>query len=774
MLLNQANTISTVRGLAKGINLTATKPKVPIRSASISVTSRSVRYPKRTSNKRGLISRTFCSTRINKEDKDKADKVEEKENIEIDEEKLKEEREEIEEASKDLEDVEEDDLPEEEEEPPVPLPPDTETVTGPSQKHEFQAETRKLLDIVARSLYTDKEVFIRELISNASDALEKLRHLQLTGGASEQSTSPFEIQIWTDPKSKTLIIQDTGIGMTKEELIGNLGAIGHSGSLDFVNKLENKSAADIIGQFGVGFYSVFMVANSVTVYSKSATTDKGYCWTSDGSGTYDIQEADGVARGTKIVIRLNDKSTQFAQKEAVETIIKKYSNFVGFPIHLNGKQVNTIKALWTMNKNDIKEEDHKEFYQFIAHSYDEPMFTLMYSTDSPINIRSLFYIGQQHSEKYGMGRMQSGISLFSRKVLIKPKAEGILPDYLRFVKGVVDSEDLPLNLSREHLQDSALVKRIGNVITKRVLKWLDEEAKRDPKKYNRFFEEFGSFLREGVCTDLTFKEDLAKLLRVESSHTKDGEYTSLDQYIERMDKDQKDIFFLCIPSRDLADTSPYYESFKAQKKEVLFLFTTIDDFVMTNLAEYKGKKLVSIESTKANAGDKPTTESSLSKEELKTFIEWMKDTLSGKVSSIKESTRLVESPAIIVDHDSASFRRMMKYVDPSRAPTMPKQQLEINPSHALVKRLNEIREQKPGLAKLVAEQIFDDALVAAGLLDDSRSMLPRLNKLLISVLETDDIPMEMSGKKKKSKAKEEKRETAFQEPMSAPTHSMDD
>jgi len=615
----------------------------------------------------------------------------------------------------------------------------TERATGPAHRHEFQAETRKLLDIVARSLYTEREVFIRELISNASDALEKVRHRQIVGKEIEDPNAPLEINLYVDEKAKTITFQDSGIGMTEAELIKNLGSIGHSGSLDFIKNASDPKAVDIIGQFGVGFYSTFMVGNKVVVYSKSATPgSKGYCWTSDGSGSYDIAEAEGVHRGTKITVYLNEKSTEYSHKDVVEKIIKKYSNFVTFKIALNGAQVNTLKPLWAMSKNQITEAEHREFYQFISHAYDEPMYHLHFGTDSPINIRSLFYIGQQHSEKFGMGRMESGINLFSRKVLIQSKAK-ILPDFLRFVKGVVDSEDLPLNLSREHLQDSGLIKRIGAVLTKRILKWLEDEARKDPVQYNKFFMEFGNFIREGVVMDWEYKEDLAKLLRYESSANPADTLTSFDDYIKRMPKGQEEIYYLIVPDRQMGETSPYYESFKARNTEVLFMYTPLDDFVMTNLNRFQGKKLVTVESADAikalkKLEDKKdvvdATPEKLSADQFKDLSSWIKKALEGKLSSITESERLRDSPAIVVDHISATQRRMMRFSDQGHAPALGKQQLEVNPSHPIIIKLNQLKDTDEPRAKIVVEQIFDNALAAAGLLDDARAMVPRLNKLL--------------------------------------------
>jgi len=617
-------------------------------------------------------------------------------------------------------------------------PPEShEKIIGESKKHEFQTETKKILDIVIKSLYTDKEVFVREIISNCSDALEKMRHTSLTGSVTMDPNENLEINVYTDPKEKTITIQDNGIGMTEKELITNLGRIGHSGSAEFLKNLA-KDSSSIIGQFGVGFYSAFMVANKVTVYSKSALPgSKGYCWTSDGTGSYDIAEAEGVSHGTKIIISLNSDSLQFAESEEIESIIKKYSNFVGFNIKLNGKQVNTIKAIWALSKDQVSEKDHNEFFKFISHSYTDPLYHMHYATDSPISIRALFYVPKQNPEKFGMGRTEPSINLFSRKVLIQQKAKEILPDFLRFVKGVVDSEDLPLNISREFLQDSSLIKRIKSVLTKRILKWFDEESRKDPKTYEKFFLEFGNFLKEGIVTDFGSKEDLGKLLRFESSNLSSPSTTSLDEYISRMPPEQKEIYYLCAPSRSAAESSPYYEGFKAQNREVLFLYSHMDDFVMTNnLMEYKDKKIVSAEVASPKQEDQSSSENSLTQDEINTLIKWMKGALEGKVSSIKSTNRLVDSPAIIAGHETTSYRRMMKYVDPQNSSPLPKQQLEINPNHQLIKKLFYCSISKPRLANLIAEQIYDNALVAAGLVEDARSMLSRMNNILSSALDS--------------------------------------
>ncbi|KAM9965937.1 hypothetical protein ACTFIR_006120 [Dictyostelium discoideum] len=620
---------------------------------------------------------------------------------------------------------------------------ETERVIGLSEKLSFQTETQKILHIVAESLYTEKEVFIRELISNASDAIEKVRHTQLTNASMiEDASIPFEIKISTDEDNKTLIIQDSGIGMTKDEMIKNLGKIGYSGSSDFIKKLgENPDKASIIGQFGVGFYSCFMVGHTIKIYTKSATAgSKGYLWESDGSGSYSITEAEGVSRGTKIIIHLKPSSYEYSKKSIVENIIKKYSNFVGFPIALNGTTVNTIKPLWTLNKNAISEEEHKEFYQFLSKSYDTPSYRVHFSTDTPLSIRSIFYIPSQHMEKYGMGKMEPGVSLFSRKVLIQQKANGILPEWMRFVRGVVDSEDIPLNVSREHLQDNGLIQRISSVLVKRILKHLNDEAKSDPEKFNVFMTEFGGFFKEGIITDFKWKDEISKLLRFESSNGSTASKTdavSLEQYVSRMKPEQKNIFFLSVPNRTVGLSSPYYEPFQLKDIEVIFLYNAVDEFVLTNVGHFGDKKIVSVESKEAEeflATNQDKKTETLSQDEIDKFLSWVSTIASDKVTQAKSTTRSISSPAIIIDHESANFRRMLKMVEPGKQHETPKQVVEFNMNHPIILKLVQQTESNPTIAKLVIDQVVDNAFVSAGLIEDNREMIPRINQLLDSLL----------------------------------------
>eukprot|EP01027_Heterolobosea_sp_BB2_P006782 GEZU01010189.1.p1 GENE.GEZU01010189.1~~GEZU01010189.1.p1 ORF type:complete len:657 (+),score=315.31 GEZU01010189.1:74-1972(+) len=596
----------------------------------------------------------------------------------------------------------------------------------------FQAEINQLMSLIINTFYSNKEIFLRELISNASDALDKIRYMSLTDNSVLESQRELFIHLIPDKVNKTLTIRDSGIGMTKADLVNNLGTIARSGTKAFMEALQAGADVSMIGQFGVGFYSSFMVSKNVRVYSRSMSADsKGYCWESNGDGTFSIYEAEGVQRGTKIVMTLKDTEKEFAIKQVVERIIKKYSNFVGFDIKLNGAKVNTVSAIWMKDKNEVTPEQHKAFFEYLTSHNDDPFYTFHFTTDVPLAIHSIFYVPKTHTEKYGMGRLDPGVNLYSRKVLIQSKAK-ILPEWLRFIKGVVDSEDISLNISREHLQDSAVVRKLNGVLTRRFLKFLEDQLKTDPMKYKEFYDEYSNFLKEGICTDMLYQEDLAKLLIFETSKTAPGEKISLEQYINRMKPEQKHIYYLTTPNRQFAESSPYFEAFKQSDTEVLFMYGAGDDFVMTTLQNYKKKKILSIESPEAEAKAENKADADvLTTEQSTELADWLVNhALKDHITSARPSERLVSSPAIISDHENATLRRVMRMVDSSRAPSLGKQKLEFNPSHVIIRKLYAAKTTNPELARVVAEQVYDNALVAAGLLDDSRSMLTRLNNLL--------------------------------------------
>lgn len=611
--------------------------------------------------------------------------------------------------------------------------------TATPQKFEFQAEIKQLLDIVIHSLYTEKEIFIRELVSNASDALEKFRHLQLTEKEIYDDKLTLEINVTTDDKAKTITIQDFGVGMTRAELVENLGTIAHSGSKAFLKALGESGAknSNLIGQFGVGFYSAFMVAKSVKVYTHSwRTGEPGQIWSSDGGGSYEVDDSDGERRGAKIVIELKDDCSDYAQDSTVKDILERYSAFVSFPINLNGKRVNTIQALWLRNKNEVKEEEYTEFYKFQAHAYDEPRLRLHFSADAPLAINALLFVPKENTEKLGFSRLEPSVSLYCRKVLIDAKPKDILPEWLRFLKGVVDSEDLPLNISREMMQDKSLIDKLNKVITKRFLKFLEEEAKNRPEAYADFYKEFGVFLKEGTALDFTHKDQIVKLLRFESSLTEKGKTTSLAEYVTRMGADQKEIYYLIGSSRAAIESGPYLEGFKARNLEVLFCYEAVDEYVMNSVREFDGKKLTAADHADVKLSDLPKPEGALPEADVKTLTQWLKDTLGERVSEVKASERLVDSPILALNADkfmSPHMRRMMKAMNKEGGESPLRVNLEINPRHAVIKRLFATHTTQPEKAKLVAEQLLDNALISAGLLEDATSMVARLNKLLESV-----------------------------------------
>ena len=608
--------------------------------------------------------------------------------------------------------------------------------TKPSS-HEFQAETKQVLDIVVNSLYKDKEIFVRELVSNASDALEKLRRLQLTEKEVGDDNLELEINVSTDDTKNQLIIQDFGIGMDEGELVQNLGTIAHSGSKDFLEALKSDGEKNeaLIGKFGVGFYSVFMVADKVQVFTKNWKKEAtGYCWESDGSGTYQIEEAEGQRRGAKIIINLKDDFSEFAKEDRIKEIIKKYSAFVQFPVSLNGEKVNTVDAIWMRSKKDITDEEYEEFYKFQSNDYEAPLMRMHFSADAPLEINSLLFVPKRNMEKMGLFRNENKVALHCRKVLIEAEPKGLFPEWLRFLKGVVDSSDLPLNVSRETMQDSELLRKLNQVLTKRFLRFLNEQSQKEEETYLAFWNEFGVLIKEGAATDFTYKEDLAKLLRFESTALDAGKLTGLDNYMDRMASDQEEILFLFGKSRESIEAGPYLEALKARGLEVLLCTEPVDEYVMQTIREYKEKKILSADSdeVKLEKIDQEEEGESLGKKDIKALCKWLKESLDDKVSDVETGDRLIESPVCIVGGDAmggASARRVMKMMQGPEGgmPGMPTPsvKLQINPKNSIIRGLSELKDKDEPTAKLVANQLLDNALASANLLDDPREMIAR-------------------------------------------------
>lgn len=630
------------------------------------------------------------------------------------------------------------------------------STTSQDNTYQFKAETKKLLQIVAHSLYSDKEVFIRELISNASDALEKLRFLEATREGLTNSKVdpeiPYKVVLSTDDVAKTFTIEDTGVGMTKDELINNLGTIAKSGSLAFLedSKMSSGEKANaIIGQFGVGFYSSFVVSNNVEVFTRSYSSEEttGYHWVSDGSGEFTVREVENLPRGTKIICHLKDDCLLFCNSSNVKKVAEKYSAFLNFPLFIKEKEadveVTTQKALW-VDKN-ASEEEHLKFFRFLNNtSWGEPFYTLSYHTDAPLSIKSLFYIPTDAPSRMFQSGSDVGVSLHSRRILVNKAANSIIPKWLFFIKGVIDCEDMPLNVSREVMQDSQLVKKLSNTIVARILRFLNDESTKNPEKYKTFYEKYNYYLKEGVLDEShksgQFKDNLLDLLRFETSISEPGSLKSLQEYLDEMKPNQKNIYYFCVNSREMAMSSPYIEPFKRSGISVLLLFDDIDEFLAMNIQTFKEKKLVAIDSQDEEIeGDfeasKQDTEVSLNEYQRKKLSEFIKTSLGSKVQDVKFSERLVDSPAVVTGFLSPALRKVMKATmkgspDASSSLSNLPATLQLNPNHKVNVAIFKLIEVNAETAKVLVEQLYDNASVAAGIVDDPRVMLNRLNKLL--------------------------------------------
>lgn len=618
------------------------------------------------------------------------------------------------------------------------------TTSTTPEKREFQAEVSQVLDIVINSLYTDKEIFVRELVSNASDALEKLRHTQLTESEIHQPELPLQISLSADEEAGTLTITDHGLGMTREELHENIGTIAHSGSKAFIKSLEESARKEsaLIGQFGVGFYSAFMVADEVKVYSRSWRPGaENLIWTSDGKTGYEIEESpEELERGCRIVLKLREECKDFSKIDEVRTILENYSSFVPFPIMIGEERVNKIEAIWRKKKADISDEEYTEFYKFNAKAYDEPRYRMHFSSEMPIEINALLFVPKDNTELWGMGQMEPGVSLYCRNILIDDKPAGLLPEWLRFLRGVIDSADIPLNISRESMQDSSLVRKLNRVVTKRFLKFLDGEAKDDADKYREFYSKFGRFLKEGVVVDYEHREGLSKLLRFESSMTDPGTFTGFEDYLTRAKDGQDKIYYLTGADRASVEAGPYLEALKSRGLEVIYFLDNIDEYLLQHLRDFDGKELVSAASSDLELDDDDSIVlegEPLGESEMEALCEYLKSELGEQVDKVAAGKRLVSSPAAVLSTDdgmSAQMRNMMRAMNPEGALPPQKVQLELNPRHALIHALAGARESNPDLAKLVAGQLLDNALLSAGMLEDRVSLINRGFELMEKAL----------------------------------------
>lgn len=626
-------------------------------------------------------------------------------------------------------------------------------------QQEFRAEVRKVLNILTHSLYTNREIFLRELVSNACDALDKLRYRINKGEKPRHADMPLEIRITLDADAKTITIADTGLGMTAEELADNLGTIAKSGSEQFLADLAatpganegEQAAADaasIIGRFGVGFYSVFMVASKVEVTSRTAFGEEevpAYVWTSDGLGTFSVTESGGEKpeRGTIIKAWLKDDATEFAEKYRIESIIRKHSAFIPFPIFVDGDQVNTQAAIWREPKSAVSQEQYDNFYKAITYDHENPLDVLHISVDVPVQFNALLYTPAHALDLFGMERDLWGLDLYARRVLIQHHNQELIPEYLAFIKGVVDTEDLPLNISRETLQENVVLRKINQVITKQMLGHLEKIAAEEPEKYDKFWQAHGRVFKLGY-RDYVNKDRIASLLRFNSSALDNAEaLTSLDQYMVRAPEEQKTFWYVTAPNREAARLNPHMEIFRKKGIEVLFLYEPVDEFVMEGLGKYKDWEFKAVENASADALDKfadkeqlADNAAPLSEEDTAAFDGLMariKEILGDKITEVRVSQRLASSPAVLVAPDggmTSSMEKLFKVMQ--KDDSIPVKILEVNRDNALLRSMLTIykADHEDRILTEMTNTLFDSCLLLDGYLKDPQAMAQRMNELL--------------------------------------------
>lgn len=644
-----------------------------------------------------------------------------------------------------------------------------------SSTYKFKAETHKVLNILTHSLYTNREIFLRELLSNASDALDKLRFKQNKGESILAPELPLEIKISTDKESNILTVQDTGIGMTKQEMQDNLGIIAKSGSEKFLKDIGDTScdsgkqkidpyaeeeivekqegagadASQIIGRFGIGFYSVFMVADKVEVYSvpaiesmKEESEAKAHVWTSHGSDTFTIkplEEVAGLVRGTMIKIYLKDDAKEFIEEYRLENIIRRHSNFLPFSILLNDKVINTISALWREPKFNIKKEQYDEFYKFLTYDTENPFDVIHLSVDAPVQFNALLFIPEKSEDYFLEQKDQWGLDLYVRRVLIEKNRQELLPNYFAFVKGVVDTEDLPLNISRETLQENIVLKKISQTIVRQLMSHFEKMAAQDKEKYNTFWNKHGKYFKFAF-NDFVYRDRVAKLMRFVSSGSE--ELLSLEEYVSRMKAGQKDIWYVSASSKEAAKLNPHMERFTRKGLEVLYLLEPVEEIALESLQKFNEYTFKNIETADARAlddfadvekaeSDLPKL-SDLEKTEFEQMLERMKEVLGDKVKDVKSTDRLSGSPACMASQDgvSSTMEKLMRSFQ--KDDSIPQKVLEINPDHALIRSLLTIYkdDSRSGLFEEMVWGIFDNTVLLDGYMNDPFLMAQRSLKLM--------------------------------------------
>ena len=626
-------------------------------------------------------------------------------------------------------------------------------MTTETQKEtlEFQAEVRQLLGLMIHSLYSNKEIFLRELISNASDACDKLRFEALSNDALYDGDSELKIRVSFDKDKRTVTVSDNGIGMTREEVMENIGTIAKSGTRQFFDSLTGDQSRDmeLIGQFGVGFYSSFIVADEVTLITRraGAAVDEAVCWVSDGEGSYTLEAVEKQSRGTEVVLHLREDEDEFLEAYRLRSIITKYSDHISLPIEMasmeEGKEdefesVNNASALWKCAKRDISDDEYKEFYKHVAHDFGEPLVWSHNQVEGTQSYTTLLYIPKQAPFDLWDREHRHGIKLYVRRVFIMDDAENLMPQYLRFVRGLVDSDDLPLNVSREILQKNKFIDTIRAASVKKVLGLLENMAKNEAEKYAEFWAQFGRVMKEGPAEDFANRERIAKLLRFASTHSDtDEQSVSLEDYISRMQPEQEKIYYVTADSFAAAKNSPHLEVFRKKSIEVLLLHDRVDEWMVSHLTEFDGKTLVSVakgELDLGKLGDEGEEESAKQVEtEFKDLVTRIQDALTDDVKEVRISHRLTDSPSCLVleEHEMAvHLQQVMKQAGHALPNTKPI--LEVNPGHPLVVRLKDEQDQEK--FSEWSHLLFEQAMLnEGGQLEDPTAFVKRMNAILVGL-----------------------------------------
>lgn len=615
-------------------------------------------------------------------------------------------------------------------------------------QHQFQTEVSQLLNLIIHSLYSNREIFLRELVSNASDALDKLKYLTVADDAYKSIVFDPRIDISFNRDAKTLIVSDTGIGMNEEDLIASLGTIARSGTRAFLEKLsaDAKKDSNLIGQFGVGFYSAFMVADKIEVITRKAGDEAAWKWTSDGKESYEIESAQRDSHGTTVILHLNEDGLEYANRWSIEDIIKRYSNHVAFPIYLTyeekeyddkGKEkgtktkterINAGTAIWRQNKTELKDEDYNEFYKQIAHDTEDPLFYVHTKAEGTLEYVTLFYVPKKAPFDLYNADYKSGVKLYVKRVFITDDDKELMPTYLRFVRGVIDSEDLPLNVSREILQQNRILQNIRNASVKKLLSEFKTLSENNKEKWATFISQFNRPLKEGLYQDFANREALLELVRFKST-TVEG-WTSLADYVSRMKSDQKAIYYISGGDEKTLKASPLLEAYKAKGIEVLVMDDEIDDIVIPSVGKYKDYELKAVNRTGADEelGEQKNKDA---EKDLKPVIEKIKKALGDRVKDVKLSRRLQDSPSCIVadeDDPSIQFAQMLRAMGQTELPEV-KPILEVNGSHPIVTALKEITDEDR--ITDVATVLLDQALLVEGIkLQDPADFVKRMNRLL--------------------------------------------